>query len=50
VRLTRAARKALGLPSGPKARAARRGRPVKSVVTVVERGKKPVKKKVKLHR
>lgn len=50
LKLTASARRALALPKPGKARAARRGRRVKSVVTVAEKGKKPAKKKVKLHR
>jgi hypothetical protein len=46
--LSAAARKRLGLATGRKARAARRGRRVKAQVTVQQRGKKPVKSKVKL--
>jgi hypothetical protein len=38
VRLTPEARRALGLPTGGKARAARRGRRVKAVVTVQPKG------------
>ncbi len=48
VKLSASARRALGLPTGRKARMARRGRPVKAVVTVAPKGKKPTKSKVKL--
>lgn len=48
VRLTSSARRALGLPRGRKASAARRGRRVKAVVTVAQKGKAPTKTKVKL--
>jgi hypothetical protein len=48
LRLTASARRALGLPTGRKARMARRGRPVKVVVTVSQGGKKPVKSNTKL--
>ena len=45
VPLTAAARRALGLPSPRKARAARRGRRVKAVVTVVPKGKGKAKQR-----
>ncbi|HEX8122962.1 MAG TPA: hypothetical protein VF549_17060 [Solirubrobacteraceae bacterium] len=48
LRLTASARRALGLPPAAKARAARRGRRVKAIVTVQPRGKKPVKQSVTL--
>ena len=40
VKLSGAARKALGLPTGRKARAARRGRAVRAKITVVQRGRR----------
>lgn len=40
VKLSTAARKALGLPTGRKARAARRGRTVRAKITVVQRGRR----------
>ena len=46
--LSASARRRLGLPAGRKARMARRGRRVKAQVTVQQRGKAPVKSKVKL--
>ena len=46
--LSSAARRKLGLSSGRKARAARRGRRTKAQVTVQQRGKKPVRTKVTL--
>ena len=49
IRLTKAARRARGMPSGNRARAARRGR-VKAIVTITQPGRKPVKSKVKLKR
>ncbi len=48
VKLTASARRALGLPAGRRARMARRGRPVKAVVTVAPTGKKPTRSQVKL--
>jgi hypothetical protein len=46
--LSASARRKLGLPTGRKARMARRGRKVKSQVTVKQRGKPPVRSKVTL--
>lgn len=48
VRLTTEARRKLGLPTGKRARAARRGRRVKAVVSVVQRGKKAQRSVVEL--
>ena len=48
VRLTAEARRKLGLPTGKRARAARRGRRVKAVVSVVQRGKKAQRSVVEL--
>ena len=48
VSLSAGARRRLGLNSGRRARAARRGRRVKAKVTIQQRGKKPVKSKVTL--
>jgi hypothetical protein len=48
MKLSRAARRRLGLSSGRKARAARRGRRVRAVVTVKQRGRAPARTRVKL--
>ena len=48
VRLSPVARRKLGLPTGKRARAARRGRRVKAVVSVVQRGKKAQRSVVEL--
>ena len=49
VQLTTEARRKLGLPTGKRAKAARRGRRVKAVVTVVQRGKKAQTSVIELH-